>query len=158
MILGFRVLPSPARAPKETIAALSKYDVSNLCDSMGRTHNAAGGALQPMHRGGKLCGPAVTVLPPRLNSPAIRVVRMSGDSLTQGIERIEVDGVKVPVFNAAKTIADCFKFRNKIGLDVALEALREGWRERKVKMEGLWRYAKLNRVANVMRPYLEAMT
>ncbi len=98
------------------------------------------------------------VLPPRLNSPAIRVVRMSGDSLTQGIERIEVDGVKVPVFNAAKTIADCFKFRNKIGLDVALEALREGWRERKVKMEGLWRYAKLNRVANVMRPYLEAMT
>ncbi len=61
MILGFRVLPSPARAPKETIAALAKYDVSNLCDSMGRTHNAAGGALQPMHRGGKLCGPAVTV-------------------------------------------------------------------------------------------------
>lgn len=98
------------------------------------------------------------VLPPRLNSPAIRVVRMSGGSLTQGIERIEVDGVKVPVFNAAKTIADCFKFRNKIGLDVALEALREGWRERKVTMEGLWRYAKLNRVANVMRPYLEAMT
>jgi predicted transcriptional regulator of viral defense system len=98
------------------------------------------------------------VLPPRLNSPTIRVVRMSGGSLTQGIERIEVDGVKVPVFNAAKTIADCFKFRNKIGLDVALEALREGWRERRVTMDGLWRYARLNRVANVMRPYLEAMT
>lgn len=98
------------------------------------------------------------VVPPRIASPAIRVVRMSGDSLTQGIERIEVDGVKVPVYNAAKTIADCFKFRNKIGLDVALEALREGWRERKVTMDALWRYAKANRVANVMRPYLEALT
>lgn len=97
------------------------------------------------------------VAAPRLGSPAIRIVRLSGGSLTQGIERIEVDGVKVPVFNAAKTIADCFKFRNKIGLDVALEALREGWRERKVNMDALWRYAKLNRVANVMRPYLEAL-
>lgn len=94
---------------------------------------------------------------PRLTSPAVRVVRLSGASLTQGIARIAVDGVKVPVFNAAKTIADCFKFRNKIGLDVALEALRESWRERKVSMDDLWRYAKLNRVANVMRPYLEAL-
>lgn len=97
------------------------------------------------------------VAAPRLISPAVRVVRLSGASLTQGIARIAVDGVKVPVFNAAKTIADCFKFRNKIGLDVALEALREGWRERKVSMDDLWRYAKLNRVANVMRPYLEAL-
>ena len=76
-----------------------------------------------------------------LGSPAIRIVRLSGGSLTQGIERIEVDGVKVPVFNAARTIVDCFKFRNKIGLDVALEALREGWRERKVNMDALWHYA-----------------
>jgi predicted transcriptional regulator of viral defense system len=98
------------------------------------------------------------VAAPRLASPTIRVVRLSGDSLTQGIERIDIDGVKVPVFNAAKTIADCFKFRNKIGLDVALEALREGWRKRKASMDALWRYAKSNRVANVMRPYLEALT
>ena len=83
---------------------------------------------------------------------------MTGDSFTQGIQRIGIDGVKVPVYDAAKTIADCFKFRNKIGLDVALEALREGWRERKVKTDALWRYAKVNRVANVMRPYLEALT
>ncbi len=61
MTLGFRVFPSPSRAPKETIAALAKHAVSNLCDSMGRTHNAAGGTLRPMHRGGKLCGPALTV-------------------------------------------------------------------------------------------------
>ncbi|MEX2205248.1 MAG: type IV toxin-antitoxin system AbiEi family antitoxin domain-containing protein [Myxococcota bacterium] len=97
------------------------------------------------------------VAAPRLDSPAIRVVRMTGVSLARGVERVEIDGVNVPVYDAAKTIADCFKFRNKIGLDVALEALREAWRERKVTTEALWRYAKLNRVANVMRPYLEAL-
>ena len=98
------------------------------------------------------------MLSPRLSQPALRVIRMSGPSLTEGIDRLKVDGVEVPVFNAAKTIADCFKFRNKIGLDVALEALREGWSKRKVTMDDLWRYAGINRVANVMRPYLEAIT
>ena len=68
-----------------------------------------------------------------------------------------MDGVEVAVFNVAKTIADCFKFRNKIGLDVALEALREGWNKRKVAMDDLWRYAAVNRVAIVMRPYLESI-
>ncbi len=98
------------------------------------------------------------VLPPRLATPEIRVVRMSPTSLTAGVDTIEVDGVSVPVFNAAKTIADCFKFRNKIGLDVALEALREARRERKVAIDDLWEYARLNRVAKVMRPYLESLT
>ncbi|MBL8534221.1 MAG: type IV toxin-antitoxin system AbiEi family antitoxin domain-containing protein [Betaproteobacteria bacterium] len=97
------------------------------------------------------------VAAPRLASPAIRVVRMSGASLTQGVQHVEIDGVEVPVFDPAKTVADCFKFRNKIGLDVALEALREAWHERKVRADALWSYAKLNRVANVMRPYLEAL-
>eukprot|EP01037_Dinobryon_pediforme_P023259 gene23259-24648_t len=63
--------------------------------------------------------------------PSLRVVRMSGQALTEGIEEMTFDGVTVPVFNPAKTIADCFKFRNKIGLDVALEALREGWHKRR---------------------------
>ena len=93
---------------------------------------------------------------PRLSQPALRVIRMSGESLVQGIDRTKIDGVEVPVFNAAKTIADCFKFRNKIGLDVALEALREGWNQRRVTMDELWHYASINRVANVMRPYLES--
>lgn len=97
------------------------------------------------------------VIPPRIGSPALRVVRMSGKSLTEGIERIEIEGVRVPVFNAAKTVADCFKYRNKIGLDVALEALREARRARKATVDELWRYAKICRVANVMRPYLEAV-
>lgn len=67
------------------------------------------------------------------------------------------DGVTVPVFNAAKTVADCFKYRNKIGLDVALEALHDGWRQRKFTMDALWHYASIDRVANVMRPYLESV-
>jgi predicted transcriptional regulator of viral defense system len=95
---------------------------------------------------------------PRLDKPALRVVRMSGLALTEGIEPIEIDGVKVPVFNAAKTVADCFKYRNKIGLDVALEALRDGCQQRKLSMDALWHYAAVDRVANVMRPYLESVT
>lgn len=83
---------------------------------------------------------------------------MSGSALTEGIDQILVDGVEVSVFNAAKTVADCFKYRNKIGLDVALEALRDGWAQRKLTMDGLWHYATIDRVANVMRPYLESVT
>lgn len=100
--------------------------------------------------------------PPKMDYP-LRIVRMSGASLTAGVEHVRIDGVDVPVFNTAKTIADCFKFRNKVGMDVALEALREGWRERKttkatkVTMDELWRYATVNRVGNVMRPYLEGL-
>lgn len=97
------------------------------------------------------------VAPPKLDSVAVRVVRMSGDALRQGIEHRELDGARVPVYGAAKTVADCFKFRNKIGLDVALEALSEGWQEGKVGMDPLWRYAKIDRVANVIRPYLESL-
>ena len=95
---------------------------------------------------------------PRLDQPALRVVRMSGAALTEGIEQILIDGVQVPVFNVAKTVADCFKYRNKIGLDVALEALRDGWTQRKLTMDALWHYATMDRVANVMRPYLESVT
>jgi predicted transcriptional regulator of viral defense system len=95
---------------------------------------------------------------PRLDQPAVHAVRMSGPALSEGIERIRVDGVDVPVFNAAKTVADCFKYRNKIGLDLALEALRDGWTQRKLTMDSLWRYATIDRVANVMRPYLESVT
>ena len=98
------------------------------------------------------------MLSPRIDQPSLRVVRMSGQSLTEGIENTIVDGMVVSVFNPAKTIADCFKFRNKIGLDVALEALREGWHKGRVTMDDLWRYATINRVANVMRPYLETLT
>lgn len=95
---------------------------------------------------------------PRLDQPKIRPVRMSGAAFADGVEHLSVDGVSVPVFNVAKTIADCFKFRNKIGLDVALEALRDGWAQRKFTMDAMWHFATVDRVANVMRPYLESVT
>ncbi len=94
---------------------------------------------------------------PRLDQPALRAVRMSGAAMTEGIERVLIDGVKVPVFSAEKTLADCFKYRNKIGLDVALEALRDAWSQGKLQMDALWRCATVDRVANVMRPYLESI-
>ena len=95
---------------------------------------------------------------PRLDQPAIRVVRMSDAALADGVDRLKIDGIDVPVFNAARTIVDCFRFRNKIGLDVALEALRDGWTQRKFTLDDLWRHATRGRVANVMRPYIEAIT
>ncbi len=94
---------------------------------------------------------------PRVDQPALRIVRMSGPAFTEGVETKRIDGVEVRVFDAAKTVADCFKFRNKIGLDVALEALRDGWAQGKLPMDALWRHATTDRVANVMRPYLESI-
>lgn len=95
---------------------------------------------------------------PKLEHPVIRIVRMSDKAISAGLETINIDGIKVRVFNAAKTIVDCFKYRNQIGLDVALEALREGWNKRQISIDELWHYAAINRVTNVMRPYMEAIT
>ena len=94
---------------------------------------------------------------PRMEYPPLRIVRFSGAALTEGIEEHTLDGVPVRVTNVARTVADCFKFRNKIGLDVALEALEEAWRAGKVSMDELWGFACLCRVTNVMRPYMESL-
>ena len=94
---------------------------------------------------------------PRMDHPPLRIVRFSAASLSEGVETKRVEGLQVRVTSVAKTVADCFKFRNKIGLDVALEALREARRERKATANDVWRFAKINRVANVMRPYMEAI-
>ena len=88
----------------------------------------------------------------------VRIVRFSGRALTEGVQEHRIEGATVWVTNPAKTIADCFKFRNKVGLDVALEALRDAWRKRKVTMADLDRFAKIDRVTNVMRPYQEMLT
>ena len=95
---------------------------------------------------------------PREPAIPIRIVRFSGKALSSGIEQHEVEGVAVRVYNPAKTVADCFKFRNKIGLDVALEALRDCYRSRKCTMDDLWKYGKICRVENIMKPYLESLT
>jgi predicted transcriptional regulator of viral defense system len=95
--------------------------------------------------------------PPRMEYPQLRITRFSGAGLTQGIEQHMIDGITVRVTSVARTIADCFNHRNKIGLDVALEALQEAWREKRVRMDDLWHYARIGRVANVMRPYIESL-
>lgn len=95
---------------------------------------------------------------PKESALALRIVRFSGKALTSGIEERRIEGVTVKVYSPAKTVADCFKHRNKIGLDVALEALRDSFRRRRATMDDLWRYAAVCRVKNVMRPYLESLT
>ena len=94
---------------------------------------------------------------PRLKHPRIRIVRFSGKSHTEGIEEHIIEGVRVRIYNLAKTVADCFKYRNKIGLDVGLEALRESMCSRSCSTDELWTYAKICRVTKIMRPYMEAI-
>ena len=94
---------------------------------------------------------------PVFTSPSLRIVRLSGPSLTEGIENHQVEGVPVRVYSAAKTVADCFKFRNKVGLDVAIEALKDSLRQKKANVNEIYRYAKVCRVSNVIRPYMEAL-
>lgn len=94
---------------------------------------------------------------PRIDYPPIKMIQFSGESFTQGIEVHERDRVKIRVYSLEKTLVDCFKHRNKVGLDVALEALKQAKATRKIKADQLWQYAKAGRVANIMRPYLEAL-
>lgn len=94
---------------------------------------------------------------PSVRQLPLKVVRYSGAAFTEGIETHRLEGARVRVYGVAKTLADLFKHRNKVGLDVALEALSEAWRERKFTMEALDRAARACRVERVMRPYVEAV-
>lgn len=94
---------------------------------------------------------------PKLDYPPIHVYRFSGKSLTEGVEKQKVDGVEIQVYKPAKTIADCFKFRNQIGLNIALEALKQGIKGGKATYSETLEYAKICRVENVIRPYLETI-
>ncbi len=94
---------------------------------------------------------------PTATYPPIRVVRASREALTEGIETHRIDGVDVRVTSPAKTVADCFKYRSKIGVDVAVAALRDAWRQRKATMDDLHHFATIDRVAKVMQPYLESL-
>jgi predicted transcriptional regulator of viral defense system len=94
---------------------------------------------------------------PRLKYPPLRVVRFSTAALRQGTEERRIEGVPVRLTTPARTVVDCFKYRNKIGLDVALEALRAYRRRKEFKLDELWKYAALQRVARVMKPYLESI-
>ncbi len=87
----------------------------------------------------------------------LRVIRTGVEALSEGTERHTIEWVCVTVTVPAKTVADCFKHRNKVGIDVAIEAMKECLYDRETSVDEIWRYAELNRVANVMRPYLEAV-
>ncbi|MGH7254782.1 MAG: type IV toxin-antitoxin system AbiEi family antitoxin domain-containing protein, partial [Nitrospirales bacterium] len=94
---------------------------------------------------------------PRLDHPPLRVFRMTGKPLIEGIEQHRVEGVLVRVYAPEKTVADCFRFRNRVGLDVAVEALRMAMEHKQATPRSLLHYARICRVERVMRPYLEAL-
>jgi predicted transcriptional regulator of viral defense system len=94
---------------------------------------------------------------PRIKYPPLRIMRYSGEAFSEGIKIHRIKGVDCKIYSVAKTVADCFKYRNKIGLDVAIEALRESLKEKKCTMNELWEFSKICRVEKIMRPYMEAI-
>ena len=100
---------------------------------------------------------ATSSRPPQDKLLPMRIVYMSGLTLIEGVEIYELQGVRVKVFSLAKTVVDCFKYRSKIGLDVALNALKEAWIQQRLQIDELWYYAKICRVKTVISPYLESL-
>lgn len=94
----------------------------------------------------------------RIADLPLRFVRFSREAMSSGIETHTIKGTTLKVYAPAKTVADCFKYRNKIGLDVAIEALQECWRAKKCTIDDLWKYAKICRVSHVMKPYMEMLS
>ena len=95
---------------------------------------------------------------PMVNDHTLRIARLRGVAYSEGIETVMEHGVPIRVYSAAKTVTDCFKFRNKIGLDVALEALKDALRDGRVSTSELNHFSRINRVERVMRPYIETMS
>lgn len=94
---------------------------------------------------------------PKMDYPPVKMIQFARDAYVEGVEVFVRDQVNIRIYCVAKTVADCFKYRNKIGLDVALEALKDARAQKKATVDEIWRYAKICRVTNVMRPYLEAI-
>ncbi len=131
-----------ARAPRSVVCLLSALQFHELTTQMPRSVWIA---IGPDDR------------TPRIQTPTVEVVRFSGRALDEGWKEHMIEGFPVRIYGAAKTVADCFKFRNTVGTDVALEALRECLRDRRATVDQLLHFARICRVENVMRPYLEAM-
>ena len=94
---------------------------------------------------------------PKFDHPSVRFVRFSGAALTEGVTRHRIDGIDVAITDPARTVVDCFRYRAKMGSDIAMEGLREGLRQRRFTPDELWKYAQSSRAWSVMRPYVEAM-
>lgn len=130
------------RAPNAVICLLSALEFHRLTTQLpGEVWIAVG---EKAHR-------------PKIGFPPVRVVHFSGQALTAGVETHQIEGADVRVYSAAKTVADCFKYRNKIGIDVAIEALRDGWKARRFTMDQLDECARICRVSRVMTPYIESL-
>ena len=140
--LGGSLAEIAAWSPRATIALLSALQFHEL-------------TTQAPHEVWVLLG--LKDWAPQRTSTNLQIVRASGDALTAGIDEHIIDGVSVRVTNPAKTIADCFKYRSRVGLDVAIEALRDGLRRKIVTTEVLLHYGQICRVQSLMRPYLQAM-
>ena len=93
---------------------------------------------------------------PRIDYPPIRFVRFTGSALTEGVKRHRIEGIEVAITDPARTIVDCFRYRAKVGIDVAMEGLREGLRQRKATSDQLWQHATKARIWSTMKPYVEA--
>jgi predicted transcriptional regulator of viral defense system len=94
---------------------------------------------------------------PKAGTLPLRLVFASGPAFSEGVEEHDVEGVRVRVYSAAKTVADCFRYRNKIGVDVAVEALRDFRKRHPKDLDDLWRFSEIDRVSRVIRPYLESL-
>lgn len=94
---------------------------------------------------------------PRTKDLRLEIVRATGEALTAGVEHVQVEGVEVPIYGVAKTVADCFKHRRHVGEDVAIEALRDALRQQKTTATELIRYAAIDRVTERLAPYIKAM-
>jgi predicted transcriptional regulator of viral defense system len=132
-----------ARSPKAIVCLVSALDYHHLTTQV--PHAVWIMIQKSAHR-------------PTISNPAIRVVRASGPALTAGVEKREIEGVLVQMTSPAKTVADCFRYRDTVGTDVAVEALQDCLRKRKATPADIFEMAKVDRVARVMRPYLEALT
>lgn len=131
-----------ARVPKAVIALISALQFHGLTTEIPHEVSVA------LPRG---------TAQPRLDWPPLRVYRFSGETFDSGVETHEVDGVRVKVYSPAKSVADCFRFRNRLGIDVAVEALRTGLAEKRFTPAELMRAARVCRVSSVVRPYVEAL-
>jgi predicted transcriptional regulator of viral defense system len=150
---GLYAVPSYGKTAQVSLAEVATaVPIGVICLLSALTYHQLGTQLP--HQVWIAIGPKARA--PRRVSVQLRIVRMSGQALTAGIETHRIEGVQARVYAKAKTVADCFKFRNKIGLDVAIEALRD-YRRKGGKMDDVWHYARICRVSRVIQPYLEAV-
>lgn len=130
------------KIPEVRICLISALSIHDMTDEIPHKVNIA------LHR---------SSWQPVLDYPSLKVYRFSEETINSGLQTKTIDGVEVKVFNPAKTIADCFKFRNQIGLDIAIEALKNGINEEKATYGDIVKYAKLCKVERVIKPYLETV-